>query len=306
MIAEEGGQGYTLQGLYGYDSNMPDQPLSFQFKNPLPKKKPFEILAHRGGARNVDFLPVSENTTDILKMAARLGATGVEIDVRLTKDGIPVIFHDSFLSIHTVQHKLWGGLIHNYTLEELQTVELRKGGRVPTLEDCLRTILYQTPLETVWLDIKKECDLHDIKRLQHIYMNEAAAIGRTLNIYIGIPDKQILGCFKNIPDHLQTPSLVELDPADVHEVQAEVWAPQYTGGTQEEEVARMHEAGKKVFVWSLDNKMMIDWYVDEGDFDGLITNTPTVAAFWYFTSDSKIAHNKDQRVAIEKHNRATT
>lgn len=274
----------SLSGVYGFDSDEPTEVLSMRYERSLPQKAPFSIIAHRGGARNVDFLPVSENSKQVLLMAAQLGATGVEIDVRLTKDNVPVIFHDSFLSIHTVKDKVYGGMLHNYTLEELQQMELRKGGRMPTLEECLYTILYQTPLETVWLDIKKECDLAEVQRLQTEYLERARLINRDLEIFIGIPDKQILQCYRQL--ETKTPCLVELDPSIAEELQAAVWAPQYTGGTQEGEVARQHERGRRVFVWSLDNKMMIDHYVEESGFDGIITNTPTVAAYWYFAEAS--------------------
>ena len=174
---------FVISGRFGDGDKQPNQALSLSFGNPLPKKQPLQIIGHRGGARNVDFLHVSENTVEMMKMAAQLGANGVEIDIRMTKDNVPVVFHDSFLSVHTVKGKIYGGLIHNYTLQELKAVELRKGGYVPTLQECLDAILYETPLQTVWLDIKKECDLNKIHKLQQRYMQRAELIGRTLNIY---------------------------------------------------------------------------------------------------------------------------
>ncbi|HYD22692.1 MAG TPA: glycerophosphodiester phosphodiesterase family protein, partial [Flavipsychrobacter sp.] len=214
-----------IRGTYGNKEKEPTEPLVLRYQHPLPKKRPLDIIAHRGGARNVDFLPVSENTISMMKMAAQLGATGVEIDVRMTKDGVPVIFHDSFLSIHTVKGKLYGGLIHNYDLKELQSIELRKGGRIPTLKECLHTILYETPLETVWLDIKKECDLYKIHKLQEQYLQRAETISRRLNIYIGIPDTTMLKCFKELDDYKNIPSLIELEPGEATRINAEVWAP---------------------------------------------------------------------------------
>jgi glycerophosphoryl diester phosphodiesterase len=279
-VGDDSGRQLSISGVYGFDSDEPTEGIQLRYTKPLPQKAPFSIIAHRGGARNVDFLPVSENSKQVLLMAAQLGATGVEIDVRMTKDHVPVIFHDSFLSIHTVRDRIYGGMLHNYTLDELQQLELRKGGQMPTLEECLYTILYQTPLETVWLDIKKECELAEVQRLQMEYMERAKMINRKLEIFIGIPDKQILHCYQQLAQ--PSPCIVELEPAVAEQLQAAAWAPQYTGGTQEEEVARQHASGRRVFVWSLDNKMMIDHYVEEAGFDGIITNTPTVAAHWYF------------------------
>ena len=50
------------------------------------------IIAHRGGG-----LLAPENTLSGLKLARNLGFTAVEFDVKLTEDGIPVLFHDEAL-----------------------------------------------------------------------------------------------------------------------------------------------------------------------------------------------------------------
>ena len=281
---EVGQPHFSITGVYGDGDEKPTQHLTMTYRRALPEKTPLQIIGHRGGARNVDFLNVSENTTDMMKIAAQIGANGVEIDVRMTKDNVPIIFHDSFLSIHTVKRKIYGGLIHNHTLKELKSIELRKGGRIPTLQECLHTILYDTPLEMVWLDIKKECDLEKIQKLQKQYMQRAELVGRRLNIYIGVPDKTMLECFKKMDDHRNIPSLTELEPEVAEDINSDIWAPQYTNGTQKENVEKMHRQGRKAFVWSLDSRTMIKHFRMEGGFDGIVTNTPSVVAHWYYTS----------------------
>ena len=287
-----------ISGAFGEKTKKPRQPVLLRYQQSIPKKRPLDIIAHRGGARNVDFLPMSENTTEMIKMAPRLGATGVEIDVRMTKDKVPVIFHDSFLSIHTVKRKVYGGLVHNYLLKDLQKIELRKGGYIPTLQECLHTILYETPLETVWLDIKKECDLEKIHKLQEQYMERAATIGRTLNIYIGIPDKAVLKCFQKLEDFRSIPSLTEMDTDVAREVNAQVWAPQYTNGTEKDNIEKMHAQGRKAFVWSLDRQFMMDLYLTDGGYDGLVTNTPSVVVHWHYTSELKTAQEEAAKAAV--------
>lgn len=272
-----------IEGFFGMKDKKPSKKISLRWKEPLSPKKPFDIIAHRGGCRNVDFLPVSENSIEMIKMAARFGATGIEIDVRMTKDSVPVIFHDSFFSVHTIKDKIYGGLLHNYTYNEIQNFELRKGGHIPTLDEILATVLYQTPLETVWLDIKKECNIQLIWAIQQNYLQKAAALGRNLNIYIGIPDNYILKCFTEMEVHRQIPSLTELDPKVAMQINAQVWAPQYTGGFQKADVAKVHAAGIKAYVWSLDSRKMIEWYMLEGGFDGLVTNAAPVVVHWLYT-----------------------
>ena len=50
------------------------------------------IIAHRGLSARAP-----ENTVAAIRMAIAAGADGVEFDVRLSRDGIPVVFHDETL-----------------------------------------------------------------------------------------------------------------------------------------------------------------------------------------------------------------
>ena len=56
----------------------------------FPAKSPVMfLLAHRGYHADVP-----ENTMAAFEAALRLGVDGVETDVRLSRDGLPVIIHD--------------------------------------------------------------------------------------------------------------------------------------------------------------------------------------------------------------------
>ncbi|MFC9957711.1 glycerophosphodiester phosphodiesterase [Streptomyces nigra] len=82
-------------------------------------------VAHRG-----DPYRVRENTLDSLRSALALGADAVEIDVRLTGDGVPVLLHDATL------RRLWE---LDRPLLSLSAAEVRglTAGGVPTLEEAL-------------------------------------------------------------------------------------------------------------------------------------------------------------------------
>ncbi|MFJ9966799.1 glycerophosphodiester phosphodiesterase [Streptomyces avermitilis] len=82
-------------------------------------------VAHRG-----DPYRVRENTIDSLRSALRQGADAVEIDVRLTRDGVPVLLHDETLK------RLWE---LDRPLRSLSWDEVRglTDGGVPTLVDAL-------------------------------------------------------------------------------------------------------------------------------------------------------------------------
>ncbi|RYD92134.1 MAG: hypothetical protein EOP50_13160, partial [Sphingobacteriales bacterium] len=163
-------KGNRLVGFYGKRNQRPGLLFALERTNQLPARQDFQIIAHRGGARNVDFLPVSENSLAMLLMAARLGATGVEIDVRWTKDEVPVLAHDSFLAFDSVRNAVFKGFIGDHTLAELRRIRLRKGGQVPTLREALEAIVRRTPLEVVWLDIKEPHALDDVYALQREFL----------------------------------------------------------------------------------------------------------------------------------------
>ncbi|WP_372349445.1 glycerophosphodiester phosphodiesterase [Streptomyces sp. KL116D] len=82
-------------------------------------------VAHRG-----DPYRVRENTLPSLRSALERGADAVEIDVRLTRDGVPVLLHDASLK------RLWE---QDRPLSALSSDEVRglTGGGVPTLAEAL-------------------------------------------------------------------------------------------------------------------------------------------------------------------------
>ena len=58
---------------------------------------PTQVVGHRGSGANTTArsnLQLGENTIQSYKSAAKLGASALEFDVQLTKDLVPVIFHD--------------------------------------------------------------------------------------------------------------------------------------------------------------------------------------------------------------------
>ncbi|MFF1505155.1 glycerophosphodiester phosphodiesterase [Streptomyces sp. NPDC058316] len=82
-------------------------------------------VAHRG-----DPYRVRENTLPSIHSALERGADAVEVDVRVTRDGVPVLLHDATLK------RLWG---HDLRLDGLTHKELDEltGGGVPTLREAL-------------------------------------------------------------------------------------------------------------------------------------------------------------------------
>jgi len=94
------------------------------------------IIGHRG-ARAVE----PENTLTALQRGMAC-ADLVEVDLRLTKDGIPVAIHDA-----TVDRTTDGnGPVKGYTIEELANFDAGKGERIPTLYEILDLLHGETGL----------------------------------------------------------------------------------------------------------------------------------------------------------------
>jgi signal transduction histidine kinase len=117
----------------------------------------------------------------MVKLASQLGATGIEIDVQLTSDGVPVIYHDNQLNLRLIQKNGLVGPITNYTYDQLNTfVRLLDGEHIPTLREMLETALYQTPLQFIWMDTKRENSVEAEVALQKEYLLNVLESGRHL------------------------------------------------------------------------------------------------------------------------------
>jgi glycerophosphoryl diester phosphodiesterase len=100
-------------------------------------KKPL-VLAHRGASAIAP-----ENTIAAFLRARELGADGIELDVTLTKDKIPVVIHDDAVDRTTDGR----GSVSRMTLFELKRLDaggwkapVYRGETIPTLADAFNAL----------------------------------------------------------------------------------------------------------------------------------------------------------------------
>lgn len=98
------------------------------------------IYAHRGWSSRYP-----ENTLRAFAEAIALGVSGIELDIQLTRDGVPVVIHDRELARTTNGT----GLVDEMSLSDLRTLDAGAGERVPTLREVLDLVG-----ESVQLDIE--------------------------------------------------------------------------------------------------------------------------------------------------------
>ena len=90
------------------------------------------VVGHRGG-RGDGWPP--ENTLRAFERAYEQGARAIELDVRICGGGGVVVFHDETLERMTEGRD--GRRVRDVTWEDLAAVDLRDGGKIPTLADAL-------------------------------------------------------------------------------------------------------------------------------------------------------------------------
>ncbi len=273
----------VISGLFGSGQDVPSHPLTLTYNRKLHRRNSFQIVAHRSGGRTSDLLPVSENSVAMILKTPEFGSTGIEIDVRLTKDGVPVIYHDNTLNLRETQKSGLVGPIENYTYDQLSTfVRLIHGEKIPTLREALDAVVFNTNLHFVWLDTKFSGSLQPERDLQREYLQKAALAGRDLRIVMGLPSEAAVNDFLALPDFKTAPNLCELTLEDVAKTNAEIWAPRFTLGVQTADVAKIHAMGKLAFVWTLDVPDLVRQYLREGDFDAILSNYPSDVAYNYY------------------------
>jgi glycerophosphoryl diester phosphodiesterase len=108
------------------------------------------IICHRGASEFAH-----ENTLEAFRATFELGGDGNEIDIRATKDGVLVCFHDDMLDRLLEEY----GDVADYTWEELQRFRFRNPGhfgeqcRIPTLAEVFE--LHRRHGGLMHLDIKR-------------------------------------------------------------------------------------------------------------------------------------------------------
>jgi len=90
------------------------------------------IVAHRGGGALAP-----ENTLGAIRLGASMGFKGVEFDVMLEKDGVPVIIHDETVDRTTDGH----GEVSKLSFSELSGFKIQKNERIPKYEEAARLCL---------------------------------------------------------------------------------------------------------------------------------------------------------------------
>lgn len=121
-------------------------------------EKKFLVIAHRGASY---YAP--ENTMSAFRLAHKMKADMIELDVQLSKDGVPVVFHDAKLN----QHSNGKGQVSSFLFDELRQLDAGKwfsieyqGEKIPSLKEVLE---WSSGKILVNIEIKKESVSDELK-----------------------------------------------------------------------------------------------------------------------------------------------
>ena len=232
----------------------------FRVRDYAERKLPIQCVAHRGFSGRFP-----ENTLLAFRKAVEVGADLVECDVRPTKDGALVVFHDEDLRRMAGRSER----VEEVKLSELRKLDLGMGQTVPTFEEVLEVvggrvgmnIHVQRPGELVdrVVDMCREAGVVDSAFLAIAWEDE---IRRVRSLY---PEVWVCSLYRQ-----GEPGLVDVNiPLSVRLLQPG------RGVVNRELVERAHGAGMVMGVFYGNTYSDIMWLSRLG-VDGILTDFPDV------------------------------
>ena len=229
------------------------------------EKEGFTIVAHRGASRIAP-----ENTLSAMRKAIEFGADFAECDVFQTKDGELVLFHDEEMDRTTGK----GGMIWDYTLAELKTMEVGswfheefRGEPIPTLREVIRLVKGKIKLN---IEVKVSGKDPDIaQKVVEIIQSE----GIEQDCMVTSFEKPVILKVKEIAPQVITGFIFDEEhPPDIFEGNWE-YVCSKRNIVDEDFVRVAKRKGKKIFVWTVNYPAEMKELIALG-VDGIITDVP--------------------------------
>ncbi|MFD9393907.1 glycerophosphodiester phosphodiesterase [Streptomyces sp. NPDC060000] len=210
-------------------------------------------VAHRG-----DPYRFRENTIGSLRSALALGADAVEFDVRLTRDGVPVLLHDATLK------RLWE---QDRPLRSLSAAEVRglTAGAVPTLEEALAA----TGDSRLMLDLPGTREVRTARRIVDA-VHEAGAADRVYYCADATAMLAVRAADPSAEIALTCTSLAPPRPVLLDAVKPR-WLNYRFSLVDRELAARVHHGGHLLSVWTPDTRRSMRRLIGLG-VDSITTN----------------------------------
>lgn len=210
-----------------------------------------QLFAHRGQATKA-----IENTFEAMVMAVEDGYTAIETDVRFTRDGVAVLFHDETLERLCRKE----GAIEQLDFDKVRKLHLYRGNEqtkstIATLESVFEafpnTIFYLDIKEPTMSNLKKVSDLIHVHKMERKAIVAHAKFIPHLLHRIKFPD--IVSCDEGFDSGKEW--LLKLLPENLQ-------SDYYSGFIHKTDVRQMNQLAK----WKQGNRKMV-YGVDESNIE---------------------------------------
>ncbi len=288
-----------LTGSYGDGSEFPAKPIAFQWTRELkPWRGTFFTVAHHGACEITDHCGASPNSIETVRLAERIGSNAAELDVRLTRDGIPIFFHDPSLSGSLVKGTFCKGAVPDLSLAEIRgSCQLQYGEQIPTVQEMLDMMVDETELEGVYLDIKVPDAVEPVTRLvrklddrlKERNENDDPNDDRRFGALVAIPNEGVLDAWhetkaKFADEGLELPKcLLEWDADIMLSEGCVAWGPTWTEGPKVADVRKVQDAGAITIFWTINQSEFIDRFLKDARPNGIITARAALLFYRYQT-----------------------
>jgi glycerophosphoryl diester phosphodiesterase len=226
------------------------------------------IIAHRGSSE-----AAPENTLAAIELGLEEGADAIEFDVRLTKDGVPVLMHDrTLLRTTDVSDVIY---VKDVTYQELTELDAGSwhsqeyvGERVPTLEEAL---LLTQGRAKAYVELKVESDVLEAEVIRLI---ETYDMMEEVNL-LSFKSRQ-LRRIKALNDEVETTLLMSAFLGDVS-VLVDYGHVDHFGFDvrfaldNQSIIRRLQEENRTVYVYTANTSAYIERVTELG-VDGIITD----------------------------------
>jgi len=222
-----------------------------------------KIMAHRGNSAEAP-----ENTIPAFEMAYEAGADAIELDVQMTKDGQIIIMHDDNTKRTTgVDHNIW-----EVTYDEIKDLDNGSyfskefaGTKIPTLEEAIACCKGR-----MFINIEIKRNGHDEGITDKVveiirkneFQNECDITSMDYDTLVEINEKypDILLAYTTALGIGEIKDLSAVDILSIEETSATA-----------EVVESLHKAGKKVFVWTVNDDETMEYLIGI-HVDAILTN----------------------------------
>jgi len=299
-ISDAEGASDLLNGIVDglkLSGTIPDDSLTIQYDHAFSAyttANPFLIFGHHG-VQTTSNPPYAENSINGVLNDENYGCNALEFDVRLTSDGVPICIHDPIINTRLTEKGPLSGDWDQYPFSLIeQYIRLIDGQKVPSAEQVLDAFIDSTTMKYFWMDVKGNTDV--FKYLEPVVRNayaRAEAEGRDVVIFAGLPSDDVIDELNSQPTYKSTntaypyslplPTLAEESLDKALQTKSQFFGPRYSLGLLLDDVENAHSNGIKVISWTLNSSQLISEYLQNGKFDGFITDYPAYVVYDYYT-----------------------